>query len=216
MLYNLPINIINIIYMENKSKLKYYWLGLIILIVIVVVVMLSRNSESVTQQSQAQNTTNTSTTNTVATKTNPISTSGLIGTWVSSVPKKGMQGSGKGTLNGTNYKINFTGDINLVVQKVENNVGTGTITFSNLCLVATVTTPGKPDVVRPAQCLKSYTEPAVMQINGNAIKYTGPTVLGASISLTGTYTNDSFSGTFERTSTSGTANGTFDLTRLKS
>jgi len=92
MLYNLPINIINIIYMENKSKLKYYWLGLIILIVIVVVVMLSRNSESVTQQSQAQNTTNTSTTNTVATKTNPISTSGLIGTWVSSVPKKGMQG----------------------------------------------------------------------------------------------------------------------------
>jgi len=55
-----------------------------------------------------------------------------------------------------------------------------------------------------------------MQINGNAIKYTGPTVLGASISLTGTYTNDSFSGTFERTSTSGTANGTFDLTRLKS
>ena len=202
--------------MENKSKSKYYWLGLIILVIVVVVILLLRSPKSAAPQYQAQNTTNPSTTNAVASNINSVSNSGLIGTWVSATKGKGMQGSGKGTLNGTDYKISFTGDINLVVKKVENNVGTGTITFSNLCLVATVTVPGKPDVVRPAQCLRSYTQPSVMQISGNTVKYSGPTVLGASITLTGTYTNDSFSGTFVRTSTSGTTNGTFDLARAKS
>jgi len=135
MLYNLPINIINIIYMENKSKLKYYWLGLIYF-----------NSDCccsnaiekfrVRQRSNLKHKIPLTHRRQILSPQRQIQfqTSGLIGTWVSSVPKKGMQGSGKGTLNGTNYKINFTGDINLVVQKVENNVGTGTITFQQFML----------------------------------------------------------------------------------
>lgn len=197
--------------MENQSKFKYYVVGCVVLIVIIIVIVLLGNSKSTKQPIQTQNITNTPTVNTSSTSDN-----GLVGTWISSTKGKGMQGSGKVTYNGTAYKVDFTGDINLAVQKVENNVGTGTITFSNLCLVATISVPGKSDVKRPAQCLKSYTEPAVMQINGNNIKYEGQTVLGASISLTGTYTNDSFSGTFVRTSTAGTTNGTFNLVHTKS
>lgn len=191
--------------MENKSKLKYYLSSLIILVLIIVAIIVFGNSKSATQNSQAENTTNTPAQSQAVTTLD----SGLVGNWVSSVSGKGMQGSGKVAFRGTTYQITFTGDINLVVQKVENNIGTGTITFSNLCL----TTPG---VNKGPQCLKSYTEPAVMQISGNTIKYVGKTVLGAGISLTGTYTNDSFSGTFIRTSTSGTINGTFSLARAKS
>jgi len=188
--------------MENKSKLKYYLLGLIVLIIVVVIILLG-NSKSASQQSQATSAANIST----ASTPNSTSTSELIGTWVSAVSGKGMQGLGKITFSGTAYQIGFTGDINLVIEKVENNLGTGTITFSNLCL----TTDAKP-----AQCIKTYSQPAVMQISGNTINYTGPTMLGASLSLSGTYTNDSISGTFTRTSSSGKINGTFNLARTKS
>lgn len=196
--------------MENKSKLKYYLLGLVVLIVIIVVIMLLGNSKSGKQQSQAENTVSTTTTNTSATPNiNSTSSDELVGAWASSVQGKGMQGSGKVVFQGTSYQINFTGDVNLNIQKVENNVGTGTIAFSNLCLTTT-------GVNKKAQCLKSYTESAVMQIVGNTINFTGQTVLGANLSLTGIYTNDSISGTFVRTSTSGKINGTFDLIRAKS
>lgn len=182
--------------MEKKSVAKYFWLGLIILIVIIIVVIMS-----------LKNSNNAPTANTpVASNTNSTS-SGLMGTWVSATPSKGMEGSGKITFRGTAYQVTFVGDINLKIEKVENNTGTGVITFSNLCLTTTT---------QPAQCVKTYTEPAVMQISGNTIKYTGQTVLGANISLTGTFTNNSMSGTFIRTSTAGTTNGTFNLVRAKS
>ena len=196
--------------MENKSKLKYYLSGLIILIVIIIVIMLSAGSKHTPQQTQAtNNAANTPTASTSATSVkNSISTNGLVGTWISSTQGKGMQGSGKVAFHGTTYQINFTGDVNLVIQKVEDNTGTGNITFSNLCLTVS-------GINKPAQCMKSYNEPVAMQISGNNIKYTGPTVLGASISLAGTYTNDSITGTFTRTSTSGTNTGTFSLIREK-
>jgi hypothetical protein len=169
--------------------------------------MILGNSKPATQQSQAENSTNPTTTNTSTTPVvNSTSTSGLLGVWVSSTPKKGMEGSGKVTLNGTDYQIGFTGDINLTVKKVENNTGTGTITFSNLCLAVNT---------KPAECLKTYSQPAVVQITGDTIKYTGPTVLGASVSLTGTYANDAMNGTFVRTSSSGKIDGTFNLVREK-
>jgi hypothetical protein len=54
-----------------------------------------------------------------------------------------------------------------------------------------------------------------MQIDGNKISWSGKSDLGADISLTGTFTGDTMTGTFVRTSSSGTINGTFSLTRAK-
>ena len=153
---------------------------------------------------------------------NPVSTPAaspaakvLIGTWDSSTPGKGMQGSGKAGLNGITYQLSLAGDVNLVLNQVENNTGTGTITFNNVCVSGTKTLPGKPAVAIKEQCVKTYSQPAVMQIDGNKITYSGQSQLGADITLTGTYTGDSMTGTFVRTSTSGSINGTFDLTRTK-
>lgn len=211
--------------MENKSSLKYYLLGAAVLVVIVVIIVVSLGkSKSAGQKNQIVNSVNTTISSTpvassVPTESAVVSTptpnSDLIGTWVSSVKGKGMQGSGKIAIGGVATEINFTGDVNLVVQQVENNTGTGEITFTNLCGSKVTSIPGKPDVIGPPQCISSNSLPAVMQIAGNTITYTGKSILGADISLSGTYSGDSMSGTFTRTSTAGNITGTFNLARTK-
>ena len=212
--------------MEKKSPLKYYLLGgAIILVVVVVAIVLSQgNSKSTGQNTQTADSGSTQITSTVPPATtvttsvensSPVSSDSLIGTWVSSVQGKGLQGSGKITNEGTTTQVNLVGDVSLVVKGVENNTATGTITFSKVCLTTIVSVPGKPDVTKPAECLGAYSQPSVMQISGNTIKYSGKSLLGASISLTGTYTSDSMSGIFTRTSSNGNINGTFNLVRSK-
>jgi len=224
--------------MEKKSPLKYYLLGGIILVAVILIIVLSMGGAKTSgQKDQAMNGTGgtvnipanpitgvsaDSTTKapvvtnapiTPAVTSTPKSASGLIGTWVSAVTGKGMQGTGKITLRGTVNQLSLTGDVNLVIKKVENNIGTGTITFDKVCITAVVSVPGKPDVTNPTQCLNAYSQPSTMQISGNKITYTGKSVLGANITLTGTYTSDTMSGTFTRTGSSGKINGTFSLAR---
>ncbi len=219
--------------MENKSSSKYYLFGAIILVlVIIIIVLLLKGSKPAEQKPQTESNTGTPTVNTpapVAPGTPDTSApgtpdmsvveqtpdNGLIGTWTSSVKDKGMEGSGKVAIRGTAAQVKLTSDVDLVIQKVENNTADGTITFNNSCLASTISVPGKPDVVEPAQCLSLATRPASLQIDGDKISYTGKSDLGADISLTGTYTNDSISGTFTRTGTSGVINGTFSLVRVK-
>jgi hypothetical protein len=220
--------------MENKSLTKkYLFAGIILVLVIIIVVLLMGRLKPAPQITQIPNTpspiantpaapANTSSTpaeNTPAAPTTPVTNTaaaeGLIGTWNSSVPGKGMEGSGKVTLNGIVFQLNLAGGVNLVIQKVENNTGTGTITFDNVCVTGTKTVAGKPATAFSPQCEKTYSRPALMQIDGNKISWSGKSDLGADISLNGTFTGDTMSGTFVRTSTSGTINGTFSLTRAK-
>ncbi len=221
--------------MENKAAKKYYLIAaIVIIVVIVIIVLLLGGSKSAGQKAPtANNTNNAPLTNTVAVPNIPATvnttpsapstptvnstteSSSLIGTWVSSTQGKGMAGSGKIVYQGKNVKIDLTSDVDLVIEKVEKNTGTGKISFNNACLTETISTPGKPDTTKPAQCIGTYSQPAVMQISGNTINYTGKSFLGANISLTGTYGDGSMSGTFTRTSSSGKINGTFDLVRSK-
>ena len=140
---------------------------------------------------------------------------GAIGAWTSATKGKGIQGSGKATLNGILFQLNLAGDVALVIQKVENNTGTGTITFNNVCVTGTKTVSGKTPTAFSPQCEKTYSRPAVMQIDGDKISYAGKSDLGADISLTGTLANDSIAGTFTRDSSSGNITGTFNLVRVK-
>ena len=216
--------------MEKKLSSKHYLIGAIILVVVIIIVAAflgrSKSSKPIAPTASPVNAPMINTpapsaaapapapqAPATAPVANSAPTSGLIGTWVSATKGKGMQGSGKITFNGSTDQIALTSDVNLVVQQVVNNTGTGTITFSNSCLTATVSVPGKPNVTNPTQCAKTFSQPAVMQISGNTISYSGKSELGANISLTGTFTGDSMTGTFTRTSLSGKVTGTFDLVR---
>jgi|GEM_PF-3008163 hypothetical protein len=226
--------------MENKS-MKYYLLGAAVLIVVIIAAVILAQKPKPAAQPQtemvntpaaseaaptpaasvpvtpapAESAPAASATAPAAPATNSTTASPLIGTWNSSETGKGLQGSGQITIRGVATKLSLTSDANLVITKVENNVGTGTITFKDTCVNATKSVAGQPDVVEPKQCLDPYSQKAAMQITGNAITYTGETILGASVSLKGTIDGDTMSGTFVRTSSSGKIDGTFSLTRSK-
>ena len=225
--------------MQNKTK--YILFGAIALIaVILLVILLPKSekrvspeplatssldtpeagkptpSETAAEQATEINPETTATATTTATTTaNSAPANGAIGTWVSATKGKGIQGSGKATLNGILFQLSLAGDVTLVIQKVENNAGTGTITFNNVCVTGTKSVDGKAPTAFSPQCEKTYSQPAVMQIDGNKFSYAGKSDLGADISLTGTFATDSMTGTFTRTSTSGTITGTFNLIREK-
>src|ERR1035437_593819 len=116
---------------ENKpTSSKYYIIGAIVLVLVIVAIVLAmgKSKSSVLKNEPAN----------------------LVGNWVSVVEGKGMQGSGKITIFNTTNQINVSGDISLVIEKVEDNVAYGTITYNNLCyttakITAGITaTPGAP------------------------------------------------------------------------
>ena len=219
--------------MQNKTKYILY-VAIALVAVILVVMLWPKSTKQVSPEPLTVNNLDTLKTNTPAvnspapvetatepqTKT-PVASSPTpatniaIGTWTSATKGKGMEGSGKATLNGILFQLNLAGDVTLVIQKVENNTGTGTITFNNVCVTGTKSVDGKAPTAFSPQCEKTYSQPAVMQIDGNKFSYAGKSDLGGDISLTGTLTNESMTGTFTRASSSGNITGAFNLVRAK-
>jgi hypothetical protein len=198
--------------MENKSSLKYYIYGAIALVAIILIVVLSGGkSKSPEINSQAENSENTSATPV----TGVTSNSGLIGTWVSAVSGKGLEGSGKVVTAHSTTDITASSDLKLVIQKIENNTAIGTITYTNLCYTIATSILGRPATTKPPQCTNTGDEPARLQVSGNTISYNGETVLSANVSLEATYSGDTISGTFTRTGAYGKVTGTINLVRVK-
>jgi len=139
----------------------------------------------------------------------------LIGTWVSSVKGKGMQGSGKIVLPKFTTQLEMSGDVNLVIKTVADNIASGIISYSNLCTVSTVTMPGKPAAAKPPQCVSGESKEVQLHVNGNALTFAGQTSTGANVSFTGNYTNDTMSGAFTIAGSYGDMKGTFSLERAK-
>ena len=200
--------------MENKPSLKYYIYGAIVLVVIILLVVLSggkSKSPFPEENSQTVNTTNTVTP--VSPVENSTSNSGLIGTWVSAVSGKGMQGSGKVVTANSSTDITTHGDLKLVIQKIENNTAIGTIAYKNLCYTIATSILGKAATTKPPQCVNTGDEPARLQVSGNTISYNGETILSANVSLEANYSGDTISGTFTRTGAYGKVTGTINLVR---
>ena len=198
--------------MENKSSLKYYIYGAIVLVVIIVIILLSvGKSKSSETNSQAVNGVNTSATPVE----NATSNSGLVGTWVSAVSGKGLQGSGKVVTAHSSTEITASSDLKLVIQKIENNTAIGTIAYTNLCYTIATSILGRAATTKPPQCTNTGDEPARLQVSGNTISYNGQTVLSANVSLEATYSGDTISGTFTRTGAYGKVTGTINLVRVK-
>jgi len=196
--------------------LKYYLGALVLVILIIVIAVISHGTTpAVSPQSQTANPAPATSTTVVATTsaTTPSETSGLVGTWSSAVAGKGVQGSGKVTVSGTNYQISLDGDVHLVIQKIENGAAVGTIAYNNLCLTLVVSAPGKTPVTKPAQCVSSPAVPATIQINGSTLTFSGKSQLGSDISFTGNFADGKITGTFTRMSSYGKVSGSFDLIR---
>jgi hypothetical protein len=139
----------------------------------------------------------------------------LIGTWVSAVQGKGMQASGKVETSRATTQLNLSGDIVVVIDKVSDNIASGTITYNNLCSTSIVSVPGKTEVSEPPQCIDGNARPVSLQISGNTLKFDSTTATGGDISFVGNYTKDTVSGTFTRASSYGKLDGTFSLVRAK-
>ena len=143
----------------------------------------------------------------------------LAGTWDSSVKGKGMQGSGEIITANANTKINVTGDVNLVIEKVENNIASGTISYNNVCYTLVISMPGKSDISEPSKCISISSKQIEAKITDNTISSGGNSDDNDNVSLLGNYTNNTISGTFTKTISVGKfdekISGTFNLARAK-
>ncbi|MFZ1075060.1 MAG: hypothetical protein WAN50_01670 [Minisyncoccia bacterium] len=206
--------------MNKKSSLLYYAIGAFVLVFIVVIaVSVLNKTKSSEQTSQTANVPAASTTGTAAagvTNTaaaNAPAASSLVGTWVSATPGKGMQGSGKIVLAHSSTAVTTSGDVTIVIQKVENGTAVGTLSYSNLCTTEVITLTGASPVTEKPQCTSVAGRPVQLQVNGNSLSFSGQAETGANITFTGTQSGDTVSGTFTRSSQYGEISGTFNLKR---
>ncbi len=180
--------------MENKPSSKYYLIGAIVLVVVIVVIVLAMGKSKMG-----------------VVKNGPEN---LVGNWVSAVEGKGMQGSGNIEIFNTKAKIDVSGDINLTIDKVENNVAYGTVTFNNLCYTSSRSAAGDPP-----KCVSSLSKTIQSAINGNKMTFESQTVLGVNLNYDASFTNNAITGTFSRVGSNENIdenfNGTFSLVRTK-
>jgi hypothetical protein len=204
---------------ENKPSSKNYLIGAIVLIVaIVIIVLLVGKSKPAEQNLQAPNTANVSEVNTAAVESATPAQSisqGFIGTWVSASQGKGLEGFGKVTTPRTSTEITAHSDVKLVIQKIENGMAIGTLSYSNLCYTIATSISGRAAVAKPEQCTNTPEVAARLQVDGNKISYQGQTELSSDVSFEGNLSGDTLTGTFVRTGTYGEVTGTLKLVRAK-
>lgn len=133
--------------------------------------------------------------------------SDFTGTWVSVEAGKGIQATGEFTLGKTTSQITLSGDVQVVIQKIENNVASGTVAYNNVCY--TTSTDKQP------KCVNISAKPVELQINGDKLTFNGPTSTGGTDSFNGTYADGVVSGTFTREGPYGKLSGTFSMVHQK-
>src|SRR3989344_8367236 len=77
----------------------------------------------------------------------------LRGTWTSSIRGKGIQLYGQFCTGPDTTKIYEDGDVELIINTVQNNTASGTIRYTNLCSYGETTIPGYSTISVPRQCL---------------------------------------------------------------
>jgi hypothetical protein len=190
---------------ENKpstltsSSSKYYVIGAVVLVVIILlVVLLMGKSKSVAKKNLPEN---------------------LVGNWVSTVSGKGLQGSGKMTIFNTSNQIDVASDINLTIDKVENNIAYGTVTYNNFCYTTAKITAGKAAAASAPKCTSGISKTIQTQITGNKMTFGAQSILGVDLAYEADFTDSAITGTFSRTGTNQkideNISGTFNLVRAQ-
>ncbi|MFA5829629.1 MAG: hypothetical protein WC843_03990 [Candidatus Gracilibacteria bacterium] len=136
----------------------------------------------------------------------------LRGTWSSSLRGKGFQIYGVFVTGPATTKVYEDGDIELKIDSVENNIGNGQITYSNMCATGETTVPGVKTFSVPKTCNpNSGAQPVTMKISGSAIEFTTP----EGTVMAGSFTTDIMSGAMSLNTPSGVLKGEFHLSRQK-
>lgn len=136
----------------------------------------------------------------------------IRGTWSSSLRGKGFQIYGDFAVGPGSTKVYEDGDIELKIDSVENNIGNGQITYSNMCATGTTTAPGMGTISIPKTCNPNQgAQPVTMKISASAIEFTTP----EGTVMAGSFTTDIMSGTMSLSTPSGVLKGEFHLSRQK-
>jgi len=143
----------------------------------------------------------------------------LRGIWRSSLSGKGLQLYGKQTLYGSITNMYEDGDIELIINDVQNNIAVGTMRYINLCSWAetTVTIPGAERVINvPKTCIADTGPQEInIRVSSSALDFGTISIDGVTATMQGSYTTDIMSGSMTITMPSGVLKGTFNLSRQK-
>ena len=207
----------------NKNLAKYYVIGGVVVLVIIGAIVYAVMSKPADQHNYGIGDMGLPA---VAPSVQPVpesvqtssassspSTSGLIGKWVSAVSGKGIQATGQLITSNSTSKITLYGDVTIVIDGINGNVATGQLTYTNLCYTSVTTFTGSSaaPIAKPATCLANITKPIKLQISGNSVSFNGTTETGGKESFSGTYSDNSVSGSFTRSSSYGDLKGTLNV-----
>jgi hypothetical protein len=118
----------------------------------------------------------------------------LRGTWKSSLAGKGFQVYGKLATGPGTTTIYEEGDIELVIDSVANNVASGKIRYTNMCVTVQSTAPNiKPVTVKNCSKDSGYL-PMAIRVSGALLDFGSVSAGGASFSMQGSYTTDLIKG----------------------
>ena len=140
----------------------------------------------------------------------------LRGTWASSIRGKGIQLYGQFTTGPGTTKIYEDGDVELIINTVQNNIASGKIRYTNLCSSGQTSIPGYGSVSVPKQCLNDSGASAIkIKVSGSRLDFGTINAGGGTFSMQGNFTTDIISGTMTATISYGVIKGEFHLNRKR-
>ena len=140
----------------------------------------------------------------------------LRGTWTSSIRGKGIQLYGQFATGPSTTKIYEDGDVELIINTVQNNIASGKIRYTDLCSYGETTIPGYSTISVPRQCLNdSGASPIEIRVSGSRLDFGTINASGVTFSMQGNYTTDIISGTMTATTPYGVIKGEFHLNRVR-
>jgi hypothetical protein len=141
----------------------------------------------------------------------------LEGMWVSSLSGKGLQVYGQFAVAGGTTKIYEDGDIELKVDKVEDNIASGQIHFYNMCGYGQSTVPNVATVTIPRTCFPDFGwQPVQIRVSSTALDFGTINTGELTATMQGSYTTDLMSGTMTiNLPAYGVVKGEFHLMRKK-
>ena len=137
----------------------------------------------------------------------------ITGTWVSSLRGKGFQLYGQFVAGGATTKAYEDGDIELKIDKVEGNIASGQIRYTNMCAWAQTTAPVVGTITAPKQCTNSGFSPVSIRVSSSSLDFGKISTDGVTATMQGSYTTDIMSGTMTITTAYGVIKGEFHLVR---
>jgi hypothetical protein len=138
----------------------------------------------------------------------------LKGTWKSSLSGKGLQVFGKFTTGPAITTVTEDGDMEIIIDSVENNIASGKVRYTNLTATAVATVPKLKTITTKSGQKDTGYLPISIRVSGSALDFGTVKTSGATFTMVGSYTTDIMSGSMTMTLPGyGVLKGEFHLNR---